>query len=585
MVLQSSGAISLSNVKSEFGTTFNTLSNCYGIATGVPVSGQITLSNFWGKGATIPSINALSTSNISTHTSAQSGTITLHSLITDAYGAPFTYSIPTPSTGFSSASMTGSNLSYSIAGNTFTSNASVSVTVTNRFGRTAVISYPFKITGSNIATTSMGSVTLSNNTTSYAMTNYFTDYSGSGLGYAFSLNPNANAYFSGSTMYVPGNYRNTTYNVTVQASNAHGQTATSTLAVTETAQPNTNVIGLVGSSGMTQIVSATADDAYIKITIPFTFYYNGVNYGNDANGGVYVVSNSYISFGGSATAFSGLGASNPPLPTMFIGGQDCSYQQVFVTTQNGGTQYRVRFEGTAGTTGTVGSPNIVWEVVFFNDSSIQLNTGTMSNSGGLAIFTNGTGTTLLTYPLSANSQYRFLTKYYCIYGTLTQSTISMTVIVSATADDASIKITIPFSFKIKGVDYGNDQNGGVYVCSNSYITFGGSATPYSSLSASNPAFKTLFLGAADNSYQWIVVGGTSSMYRVRYEGTAATSGTVGSSNIFWVVEFYNNHTMIIYFGTHARPDGVFMLSDGTGGIILPFALKENSSISISNLNA
>ena len=49
MTLQSSGAISLANIASEFGgSTPHSLSEYYGVAGGVPSSGTISMSQFYG---------------------------------------------------------------------------------------------------------------------------------------------------------------------------------------------------------------------------------------------------------------------------------------------------------------------------------------------------------------------------------------------------------------------------------------------------------------------------------------------------------------------------------------------------------
>ena len=52
MVLQSSGAISLYNIQTEFGgSTPISMSEYYGAASGIPSSGSISFSNFYGKSA------------------------------------------------------------------------------------------------------------------------------------------------------------------------------------------------------------------------------------------------------------------------------------------------------------------------------------------------------------------------------------------------------------------------------------------------------------------------------------------------------------------------------------------------------
>ena len=50
MTLQSSGAISLANIAAEFGgSTPHSLSEYYGVASGIPSSGTISMSNFMVK--------------------------------------------------------------------------------------------------------------------------------------------------------------------------------------------------------------------------------------------------------------------------------------------------------------------------------------------------------------------------------------------------------------------------------------------------------------------------------------------------------------------------------------------------------
>lgn len=240
MPLSSSGLLSFSNVRVEFGSAFSSLSNCYGIAAGVPTSGVISFSNMYGKAASTPAVTAPSTCNISTNASAQSGTWELSNFVTDTYGKPLTYSVTSyNSVQFSSASLANSLLSYAIPINKFSLSSPIAIRVTNRFGRSNTISPTFALTGYNIYGSSLGSVTLSNNTVSYNLGSYFTDYSGTGLGYWISNNPQNNAYITGTTLYIPGNYRGLSYDVSVSASNSYSQVTSVTLAVTETVLPIT----------------------------------------------------------------------------------------------------------------------------------------------------------------------------------------------------------------------------------------------------------------------------------------------------------------------------------------------------------
>ena len=116
------------------------------------------------------------------------------------------------------------------------------------------------------------------------------------------------------------------------------------------------------ASGWTSLVSATADDANTVVSLPFTWTYNSTGYTN-----FFPNSNYYVTFGSGSTVFNGLSASNPALNKIFFAGTDNSWQRV--STIASGTDYRrLRWEGTASTSGTPGSPNMVYELTFFNPS-------------------------------------------------------------------------------------------------------------------------------------------------------------------------------------------------------------------------
>lgn len=163
---------------------------------------------------------------------------------------------------------------------------------------------------------------------------------------------------------------------------------------------------LLGSVGMTKIVSVDADDANIAVALPFSITVNGTAYTS-----WYVGSNTYITGGAGSIAYSALGPNNPPLPSFHLGSDDNSYQQVFSLT--GKNFVRVRYEGTAATTGTVGSPNIVYEVTFYRPSNgvqyVQVVFGVHARSTGNFGVTKGSGG--LWYasatPITINSSYVF----------------------------------------------------------------------------------------------------------------------------------------------------------------------------------
>jgi len=138
------------------------------------------------------------------------------------------------------------------------------------------------------------------------------------------------------------------------------------------------------ASGWTSLVSSSSDDASISVALPFTWTYNGT--GRTA---FFPNSNFYITFGSGSTQFGGLSASSPNLDKIFFAGTDNSWQRVSSFTSS--TNYtRLRWEGTASTSGTPGAPNIVYELTFFNPTLtgsvpwMELLVGTQARVGGIS---------------------------------------------------------------------------------------------------------------------------------------------------------------------------------------------------------
>lgn len=128
---------------------------------------------------------------------------------------------------------------------------------------------------------------------------------------------------------------------------------------------------------------------------------------------------------------------------------------------------------------------------------------------------------------------------------------------NAGADDANLAFTSSFNFTINSTNYSTH-----YIGSNTYITWGGGSNAYSSLSATNPAFNKLFLGAADNSYQRVFTQSTANYVRVRYEGNGSTGGTQGSPGIVLEVTIFNpanyggSQVIEVLVGNHNRTGGL-----------------------------
>jgi len=147
-----------------------------------------------------------------------------------------------------------------------------------------------------------------------------------------------------------------------------------------------NSIGLQNPQTTTH-QNASVDDNFVTISLGFNITYNGTTYNT-----VYVGSNSYITFGGGASNYSGLSAATTPArPTIKMSAADNSYQRVTSGSPLGAGTKTIRFEGTGSTSGTVGSPNMVWEITFYSGSS-QFNVAWGANirgTGGTGGMTNG----------------------------------------------------------------------------------------------------------------------------------------------------------------------------------------------------
>ena len=131
-------------------------------------------------------------------------------------------------------------------------------------------------------------------------------------------------------------------------------------------------LSLLGSASLTPSTtptSGTNDDGYWTLALPFNIEFNGTSYNT-----IYVGTNTYITFGGGSSSFSGLSYSNPAFNKIMISCADNSAQRIYSGTEgiSPNRTYRVRWEGTAATSGTVGSPNMLYEAVFYENTPSQI---------------------------------------------------------------------------------------------------------------------------------------------------------------------------------------------------------------------
>ena len=154
-----------------------------------------------------------------------------------------------------------------------------------------------------------------------------------------------------------------------------------------------------------------------------------------------------------------------------------------------------------------------------------------------------------------------------------QTAAPMTQVVSSDGDDASVNLDIGFDFPLYGEVYRDE----IYLCSNSFITFGYSDTSYTGLDTDFPGVS-LQITAADRSYQRVYISSDSDdSFRVRYEGhTSYSGGTAGSPTIAWETTFFSDGRIYIETGTVEDTSGNNFITDGTGNNYTEFPLTANN---------
>ena len=155
----------------------------------------------------------------------------------------------------------------------------------------------------------------------------------------------------------------------------------------------------------------------------------------------------------------------------------------------------------------------------------------------------------------------------------------MTLLHEGSRDDAFIQLPdIGFDFPF----YDGSYRTNIYICSNSYITFGYSSSNYSGLSATNPG-RAIHIGSGDRSYQRVYGYPSQDSYSIHFEGSTGTSGEVGNPTHTWECTLYNSGDIGIFTTTIAT--GNNLVTDGTGNAYTEFALNANESTLIERVNS
>jgi len=87
-------------------------------------------------------------------------------------------------------------------------------------------------------------------------------------------------------------------------------------------------------------------------------------------------------------------------------------------------------------------------------------------------------------------------------------------------DDGWFTLNLPFTTWFNGTAYSQ-----IHIGTNSYATFGGGSGNFSGLSASNPAFNKIMVGAGDCGSTGIYFTSSASSWTMRYVGSASTTGS------------------------------------------------------------
>jgi hypothetical protein len=290
-------------------------------------------------------------------------------------------------------------------------------------------------------------------------------------------------------------------------------------------------------------IGTCQDDSAHDIRLPFAFKFLGRTYNGTGNGRIFVNSNSYVTFGGSSSAGSGLGPLMPTIPTIFIGARDNAMRNLSVGPDALG--WRLRYEGWS-LPSLVNTHNcsltfpttIVWELLFRYDGTLQLCTGVViRNVTGVSALSDGVSSVFIQkFTLTPSTSYVIHTGLQpctCDHNLQVKNGVKITtqssnscmkgrtpdmIDIRSCKRSGSTSILLPFPFKFLGRTYGA-QNDNVFVGDSSFVTFGGpDETYYSSFEPGFSDLPALLVGARQNVLKTLSVAPDPLGWRVRYEG-------------------------------------------------------------------
>lgn len=147
--------------------------------------------------------------------------------------------------------------------------------------------------------------------------------------------------------------------------------------------------------------------------------------------------------------------------------------------------------------------------------------------------------------------------------------------VSSLVDDGYFGLpALPFSFFLAGSDFGLSGQS-IFVCSNSFITFGNPSTEYNNLGAANPPYPKLLVAAGDRSYNGLYSGSLDNgkSFTVRFEGNQRYDNN--GSTIIWEATFYSDGCIVL-----VTAEG--LTDNGASGLASDSAYYTNNQLSGSS---
>lgn len=151
------------------------------------------------------------------------------------------------------------------------------------------------LSGSSTPTAiSLGTVYLTNNTRTFNLSNYFTNSVSGSLVYTVTSDPYLNTSITSNTLSIIGNYRNTTYTVTVRATNAYNSYVESSLTVVEVSSTTRSYPPITLTSTTTNVANEVYGNGTYVVAAS-----SGINLAPqpyDGNNSTYYISDGHYTF-------------------------------------------------------------------------------------------------------------------------------------------------------------------------------------------------------------------------------------------------------------------------------------------------